>query len=179
MEYGIIVIIVIVVIFLIGRELFCWYYKINERIELQKKTNDLLEKLIHLNGGDITINSNSINNDEIKLNKINISYRDIIGNIVKLDNLEIAENDYPNKLKWVDAKTVCRNMRDGWRLPTKEELNLLYINKNLIPNLNDNIYWTSTELDSKSAWFQNFRYGGQGTYFKDTDLNFRIVRSIN
>jgi hypothetical protein len=27
---------------LLLRELMCWYWKVNERIELQKKTNDLL-----------------------------------------------------------------------------------------------------------------------------------------
>ena len=109
MEYGIIVIIVIVVIFLIGRELFCWYYKINERIELQKKTNDLLEKLIHLNGGDITINSNSINNDEIKLNKINISYRDIIGNIVNNRTHKMNVIDYRKTIAKIPIHRISNN----------------------------------------------------------------------
>lgn len=29
------------------REIMCWYWKVNERIELQKRTNELLEKLIN------------------------------------------------------------------------------------------------------------------------------------
>lgn len=37
---------IVVVIFLIFREVFCWYWKINIRISLQKETNLLLKRLI-------------------------------------------------------------------------------------------------------------------------------------
>ena len=33
-------------LFLILRELACWYFKINERIELQKETNSLLKGML-------------------------------------------------------------------------------------------------------------------------------------
>ena len=33
-------------LFLILRELACWYFKINERIELQKETNSLLKGIL-------------------------------------------------------------------------------------------------------------------------------------
>jgi hypothetical protein len=33
------------------REVYCWYCKINQRIELQKETNALLQKLIDVIGG--------------------------------------------------------------------------------------------------------------------------------
>jgi hypothetical protein len=39
-------VIVVVVLWLLLRELVCWYYKINERITLQKETNELLKKLL-------------------------------------------------------------------------------------------------------------------------------------
>jgi hypothetical protein len=38
--------VILIIIFLIIRELVMWYWKINERIELQKETNELLKKLI-------------------------------------------------------------------------------------------------------------------------------------
>ena len=41
-----IIIIVIISIWFLIRELICWYYKINERVKLQKETNELLEKLL-------------------------------------------------------------------------------------------------------------------------------------
>lgn len=37
---------VLVVLFLVLRELVCWYYKVNERIELQKDSNTILRKIL-------------------------------------------------------------------------------------------------------------------------------------
>lgn len=37
---------IILLVFLILREVMCWYWKINERITLQQETNLLLKKLI-------------------------------------------------------------------------------------------------------------------------------------
>lgn len=44
-SYLIISIVVLILLFLVFREVVCWYYKINESISLQIKTNDLLETL--------------------------------------------------------------------------------------------------------------------------------------
>ena len=41
-----IVLVVGVLIFLLLREVNCWYWKVNRRIELQEETNDLLKKLV-------------------------------------------------------------------------------------------------------------------------------------
>lgn len=44
---GLIVILIIVfIIFLILREFYCWYWKVNKRVELQTKTNELLQQII-------------------------------------------------------------------------------------------------------------------------------------
>ena len=34
-------------LFLICREVVCWYFKINVRVELQKETNNLLKQLVN------------------------------------------------------------------------------------------------------------------------------------
>lgn len=44
-SYLIISIVVLILLFLVFREVVCWYYKINESISLQIKTNELLEIL--------------------------------------------------------------------------------------------------------------------------------------
>lgn len=49
-----IVLAIAVIVFLVIREIVCWYSKINERIELQKKTNMLLENIFKQLGGTIT-----------------------------------------------------------------------------------------------------------------------------
>jgi hypothetical protein len=172
MEYGIIVIIVIVVIFLIGRELFCWYYKINERIELQKNANDLqtntnilLEKLIQLNG-------------DSKLNSSNINNNDVIGNIIKLDNLEVTEKDFPHTLNWVEAKKECEKLGSGWRLPTKDELNILFQNKDKIGVFANISYWSSTEDELNKMWVQSFSSGKQFPADASNPVYVRAVRVI-
>jgi len=41
-----ITLLIIIVIFLILREIVCWYWKINRIVDLQEKQNILLEKLV-------------------------------------------------------------------------------------------------------------------------------------
>jgi hypothetical protein len=43
------VILVLFFLFLICRELFCWYWKINTRIKLQEETNSMLRQLLEKN----------------------------------------------------------------------------------------------------------------------------------
>tara|TARA_R110000772_G_scaffold111853_3_gene215952 strand:- start:940 stop:1116 length:177 start_codon:yes stop_codon:yes gene_type:complete len=35
----------IITLFLIGRELVCWYFKINKRVEILEEQNELLKKI--------------------------------------------------------------------------------------------------------------------------------------
>ena len=53
----------------------------------------------------------------------------IIGNPIKIENLEVAQHDFPNRMTGDDAKAACAKLGEGWRLPTKDELNLLYQKK--------------------------------------------------
>jgi len=43
---------ILFLIFLLLREFWCWYWKINKRISLQKDTNELLEKLLSQSSKD-------------------------------------------------------------------------------------------------------------------------------
>jgi len=59
----ILILIIGIGIWLILRHFICWYYKINERVELQKRTNELLEVLIEKENNkkqEIKINKNSL-----------------------------------------------------------------------------------------------------------------------
>jgi len=42
---------ILLIIFLLARELWCWYWKINEIVKLQKETNKLLKELIAKDSG--------------------------------------------------------------------------------------------------------------------------------
>lgn len=71
----------------------------------------------------------------------------IIGKTIKIGNLEVAEKDFPNKMNWHSAKIACEALRNGWRLPTKVELNIMFQNKRKIAGFANLYYWSSTEND--------------------------------
>ena len=64
---------------------------------------------------------------------------------VKIGNLEVMTEDLEGKMTWEDAMKACADLGDGWRLPTKDELNTLYQNKDKIGGFADYGYWSSTE----------------------------------
>lgn len=43
----IVILVGVILLFIILREVVCWYYKINERIELQKQQISLLKKILY------------------------------------------------------------------------------------------------------------------------------------
>jgi len=90
----------------------------------------------------------------------NTDYENIIGITFKIDNLEVAEYDFPKSLTFENAKAACTELGEGWRLPTKDELNLLYQNKEKIGRP-WSTYWSSTESGVNSAWNQRFTNGEQ------------------
>ena len=110
--------------------------------------------------------------------KIVESSNPIIGNTIKIGNLEVAQNDFPKEMKWEDAKKACENLGSGWRLPTKEELNTLYLNKDKIGGFADNVYWSSAEYGNASAWSQLFYYGYQAVNFKFYTFYVRAIRAF-
>ena len=112
----------------------------------------------------------------------------IIGEPVRIGKLEIAKKDFPNKMYWSSAVKACSSLGEGWRLPTKDELNLMYINRvaildSDIPSTSPapftlNSYWSSTEFDNYDAWTQNFTTGGQASFNKCLYGYVRAVRDV-
>jgi hypothetical protein len=65
-----------------------------------------------------------------------------------------------------------------WYLPSKHELNLLYLQIAVVGNFNTSAdYWSSTEASSTHAWKQWFSSGVQGTGTK-TGISYGYVRAI-
>mgnify|MGYP003648804272 CR=1 FL=1 len=88
---------------------------------------------------------------------------------------------YPTDLgemTWDKAKKACANLGDGWRLPTKDELNLIYENKNVVGGFANNGYWSSTEIDYGLAWNQDFYNGVQYFFNKSSTFYVRAVRAL-
>ena len=82
-------------------------------------------------------------------------------------------------MNWDNAKKTIALFEDaGWRLPTKNELNILYINKDKIGGFAGNYYWSSTVVDYSTAWAQSFYSGSQSSGSKGLTAYVRAVRSF-
>ena len=92
---------------------------------------------------------------------------------------EVGDKDL-GTMNWLDARKACMEIGKGWRLPTKEELNLIYFNKNKMGVFVKDNYWTDEEGYSFDvAWCQNFDTGEQNSFPKINKNQTRPVRSIN
>ena len=104
----------------------------------------------------------------------------IIGNPKKLQNLEVAQFDFSDKMNWTDAKAASEELGNGWRLPSKDELNILYENIDKRGNFKGAYYWSSTEADkSDFAWCQDIIFGTQKDYYnKNNTLSVRAIKLV-
>ena len=80
-------------------------------------------------------------------------------------------------MNWDEAIVACKKLGTGWRLPTKDELYMLYKNKEEIGGFAYSTYWSSTEFDSFDAWAQGFFGGFQFGYVKFGTYYVRAVRA--
>lgn len=82
------------------------------------------------------------------------------------------------------AARLCEDLiQDGysdWYLPSKDELNKLYLNRVAIGGFNSGKenYWSSSEGTFDDAWIQNFNTGGQTNPRKDNIFAVRAIRSF-
>ena len=77
------------------------------------------------------------------------------------------------------AALACYDLRLGiyedWALPSKDELNKLYLARDVLGDFSAGYYWTSSEANT-TAWIQNFSTGAQSTYSKGASYHVRAVR---
>jgi len=66
---------------------------------------------------------------------------------------------------------------NDWYLPSKDELNKLYLNRVAIGGFATACYWSSSENDAGSAWYQIFS-GGDQYGDKNLTLRVRAVRAF-
>lgn len=99
--------------------------------------------------------------------------------------LEAAPNDLTTGYYWGDAMKAAQEYRGGnlfdWRLPAKDELHFLFVNKGFVGGLQssrNSFYWSSTEYTSSHAWGWD-AYGGKLQFGgKYTSFQVRPVRGI-
>jgi competence protein ComGC len=99
---------------------------------------------------------------------------------VKVLDLCVAKTDISASSTWDNANTLC--WAQGLRLPTQEELKIMYYYKNTIGNFSAAIYWSATlqgyNVDYDIAWNQNFSSGAQYCNAFYNPNRVRCVRSL-
>jgi hypothetical protein len=65
-----------------------------------------------------------------------------------------------------------------WYLPSRYELNLLYLQKTVVGGFAADNYWSSSENGNARAYYQNFNTGVQSFYFKDEIDRVRAIRAF-
>ena len=80
------------------------------------------------------------------------------------------------------AASLCADLElngfTDWYLPSKEELNKLFLNKGLIGGFAINYYWSSSESSYNEAWIQSFNLGSQSSLSKFSPNYVRAVRAF-
>jgi len=85
------------------------------------------------------------------------------------------------------ATNLTLNGYSDWFLPSKDELNAMYVNKAAInttatanggANFTTDFYWSSSQIDFIDAWAQNFNNGSQNVINKFLTYYVRVVRAF-
>lgn len=99
--------------------------------------------------------------------------------------LQVAECDFSEEITFEKACQICKDLGNGWRLPTSLELELMYeqLHKNGKGSFKDTGYWES------SGRTFNFNYGRclprvkqqriQGFYYPPEMNHMRAVLSLH
>jgi hypothetical protein len=81
-----------------------------------------------------------------------------------------------------NAATLCSNLIQGgyddWYLPSKDELNKLFLQMKVIGGFREVCYWSSTETGKYNACSQIFDNGFQTANDKSTTFSVRPIRSF-
>jgi len=74
--------------------------------------------------------------------------------------------------------TVEGESYGDWYLPSKYELAILFMQKDLMGNFTSDYYWSSTEFSSISAWCQDFSNGVVSNIIKSFPFGIRAIRAF-
>jgi len=96
-------------------------------------------------------------------------------------NTELIIAELNNKGEKGKAAQLCMayalNGYNDWFLPSKDEMNELYKQKSRV-GITSGLYWSSSQHNSNSAWYQYFDYGGKGSNYKNSSKNVRAIRAF-
>ena len=123
--------------------------------------------------------------------KVNTFYAELGGYVIQTDaplpHGVVVAMQNQGAVNWYDAEALVNDASkhdsngakfNDWRLPTKDELNLIYKQKESIGGFSTYSYWSSTQYGSASVWDQNFNGGYQNPISQEDKDNVRGVRNF-
>jgi hypothetical protein len=90
----------------------------------------------------------------------------------------VAQSSTANRAGTIARAYRGPNNLSDWYLPSKDELNQLYINRATVGGIATNSYWSSSEVYSLETWYQNFSNGTQSNQAKYQTYYVRPVRAF-
>ena len=107
---------------------------------------------------------------------------------IRIDSLQVSTNNFKvNKnfetFTWDEASVFIQKKGDDWRLPTKEEFEILKTNSLTLQkemSIKNGGYWTALEsIVNKDAWQSSFEFGFLENYYsKNMSAHIILVRNI-
>jgi hypothetical protein len=94
--------------------------------------------------------------------------------IARMNAGSVATNDYAAGL----ARAYTGGGKTDWFLPSKDELNQLYLQKTVVGGFAAADYCSSSQNSATNAWFQGFVNGYQGSDNKYATFSVRPVRAF-
>ncbi|MEE1291540.1 MAG: DUF1566 domain-containing protein [Spirochaetota bacterium] len=176
-----------------------------KRENFEKDVADFLTKLIdfhtkptvfqsteNIKVGDIAYSDGSVSKDyNSSKTPVGIVIEVKDGFATKIVSLTKTRADWNDAKRWCDDYTDASGNRE-WYLPTKDELNQLYLVKGYVnttiekiidgggtaTKLGPGYYWSSSQYNNGSSWCQRFSVGGQYYGNKDDTESVRAVRDF-
>ena len=119
------------------------------------------------------------------------SQKSVIKKTYNLNGLEIAQFDFLDPMTYDEAARACSKLGEGWRLPTKEEMEEIYENKDMLGGFispiyvsdnskfstdNNVYYWSSSSYESEYVWVIGFTHKFVAVTLKTEYLYARAVK---
>lgn len=106
------------------------------------------------------------------------SIKEILGNPVRIGNIEVAQFDFEDALTWAEAQAACAKLGKGWRLPSYEELVFMSKYRSNF-NMNDPTYW-SANINKLGTEAEVYNFSKTTSFYKDIHAvhHVRAVRTF-
>ena len=100
------------------------------------------------------------------------------------ETIQVAKEDFSSEMNWDVAMSACAGLGNGWRLPNKEELSVMYeqLHKQGKGNFKEKYYWSSSRYYSgefaTGVYFGNGNVGNPYGDYKTNNYQVRAVRTL-